>query len=104
MTVVCVMCGELITLRPDSEAARDSAADPRQQLRRHLNDTHNLTQIAALSCAAAWLLDLLAFRCPMDQTRWRELQITTLDWTVGEIAERFAGAATLAEKQGLKPC
>ena len=81
IVVKCRLCGESLTLKEDSQAARDLREDPRQQLIVHLRESHKITEIAAHARRVAWLVDMLAFSS--DDTRYRDTMVATLDYFAG---------------------
>lgn len=69
--VICIYCNTEIVLNEDSEATRNAGTDPNQQLRRHLFEKHLLSELDKHYRNTSWLIDMLAFRSVLDETRWR---------------------------------
>jgi hypothetical protein len=83
IVAVCRFCREEITLNADSEEARETGADPRQQLRKHLADEHPM-EIFGLIYRAGWLLDMLSFEEPANPKHWRKAIDAVVSWVQSE--------------------
>ena len=67
----CIYCRQFITLNADSQETRAAGTDPRQQLRKHLEDGHAIDAMQHM-LTVAWLVDLLFFIEPADPDHWRQ--------------------------------
>lgn len=70
INVRCRYCDEEISLNEDSMEARESGADPLQQMRKHLQK-HPL-QIMTHARKLGWLIDMLAFYPMTEEHRFKQ--------------------------------